>query len=330
MMGPTEQTDRSKERGVAELDFLREADRDEAAAYFSEVDPELLVAEIAALGDEELLEILKRDQVRPAAVEGVLSRLEEFAISERLADVHGVVRFDLQRREVLLERHALRFAGGHVVPLPHVDDDVAPDVVLRTSLLRFVRLVSGERNAGLEYLSGKLDIEGDAGLALAVGGLFRVPGTGAVAVDPTTLDPVDVATALKGVPGDHLRRVMSGGFRPVVLGEVFRRLPDFVDPGRAAKADLSIGFRLTGHPSGEVERYVVEIRGGLATVTGGAESAEGERRDATVTVAGHDFLRLATGHLSAVTGVLKGQLKVKGDKAKALQLVSLLDIPKAR
>jgi hypothetical protein len=28
-----------------------------------------------------------------------------------------------------------------------------------------------------------------------------------------------------------------------------------------------------------------------------------------------------------VTGVLKGQLKVKGDKAKALKLASVMDIP---
>ena len=61
--------------------------------------------------------------------------------------------------------------------------------MLRTSLLRFVRIVSGESNAGLEYLSGKLDIDGDALLALAVGGIFRVPGTDEVAVDPTDARP---------------------------------------------------------------------------------------------------------------------------------------------
>jgi putative sterol carrier protein len=42
------------------------------------------------------------------------------------------------------------------------------------------------------------------------------------------------------------------------------------------------------------------------------------------------FLRLATGNLSAVTGVLRGQLKVRGGKAKALQLSSVIDFPKAR
>ena len=52
-------------------------------------------------------------------------------------------------------------------------------------------------------------------------------------------------------------------------------------------------------------------------------------RDATVTMEAHDFLRLATGHLNPVTGVLRGKLKVRGDRTKALQLSSLIEIPSA-
>ena len=49
-----------------------------------------------------------------------------------------------------------------------------------------------------------------------------------------------------------------------------------------------------------------------------------------MTCEGHDFLRLATGHLNPVAGVLKGTLKVRGDKAKALQLSAAIDIPRGR
>ena len=41
------------------------------------------------------------------------------------------------------------------------------------------------------------------------------------------------------------------------------------------------------------------------------------------------FLRLATGHLNPVVGVLKGALKVKGDRGKALALAGAIDIPEA-
>jgi putative sterol carrier protein len=317
---------------VGELDFLREATGEEAVAFFDDVDPEELVHLIAAHDDDQLLELLGRNEVRTAAVGGVLARLDEFAIAERLAAVRGLVRFDLQRGGTLLEQHALQFGGG-TTRLLRDPVAAAPDVVLTTSLLRFVRLVSGERNAGLEYLAGKLDITGDAMLALAVGGIFRVPGSGAVAVDPALLDPVEVATVLRDVSTEHLRKVMSGGFRGVVLDEIFRRLPEFLHPERAARARLNVALRLTGNPTGEVERYVVDVRDGEATVTpgdgGGGQGESGAARDATVTMEAHDFVRLATGHLNPVTGVLRGKLRVRGDRTKALELSSLIEIPSA-
>lgn len=310
-----------------DLDPLRTAGPGEAERFFAEVDPERLVQAVAAASDSDLLQLVDRDQVRSAAVAGILRRLHEYSLPERVSRLRGVVRFDLHERGKVLERHALAFDDGVMQPRLDVDAGAPADVVLSTSVLVFVRLVSGERNAGLEYLAGRLDIEGDAELALRLGGIFRVPGSDSVAVDPTALDPVDVATALKGVKGHHLAKVMGSGFRTVVLGEIFRRLPDYLNDEKAAKAQLRVGFRLTGAPSGEVERYVVEVDRGSATVTAGDDGGE---RDATVTCEGHDFLRLATGHLSPIAGVLRGQLKVKGDRAKALQLSSVIDIPQSR
>lgn len=311
-----------------ELGRLRSATPDEAASFFARVPPEALVAAVRQTSDDELLELIARDEIRPVAVEGILARLHEFAIPERLEELEGVVRFDLERRGRLLERHALAFDRGSMRLVRDVTESAPTDVVLRTSLLRFVRLVSGESNAGLEYLSGKLDIDGDALLALAVGGIFRVPGTDQVAMDPTELDPVDVATAVHVARPDHVKKVMASGFRPIVLSEIFRRLPDFVNERKAAKVELTLGFRLLGNPTGEVERYVVRIDRGTASVTEGSD--EGRDRDATITCEGHDYLRLATGHLNPVSGVLKGQLKVKGDKTKALLFGSVIDFPKAR
>lgn len=311
-----------------DLDQLRTADPGEAARFFDDVDPELLVQAVAAASDADLLELIGRDEIRSAAVAGILGRLHEFSLPERMARLQGVVRFDLHHRDRVLERHALSFDDGTMTPQFDIDDQTPADVVLTTSVLTFVRLVSGDRNAGLEYLAGRLDIDGDADLALELGGIFRVPGTDSVAVDPTALDPVDVATALKDVKGDHLAKVMRSGFRTVVLSEIFRRLPDFVDQKKAAKVQLCVGFRLTGAPSGDIERYVVEVDRGIATVTAGDQGSD--HRNATVTCEGHDFLRLATGHLSPIAGVLKGQLKVKGDRAKALQLSSVIDIPQPR
>ena len=309
------------------LDHLRGAEARDAGAFFAETDPVVVVEAVRATSDEQLLELIGRDDVRPLAVAAIVSRMHEYAVPERLAAIEGIVRFDLERRGGPgAARPGLR--PRRTETPPEIGEEEAVDVVLRTSVLRFIRLVSGEKNAGLEFLAGKVDIDGDARLALGIGGLFRVPGTDDVAVDPKRLDPVDVATALKGTKSEHLRKVMASGFRPIVLDEIFRRLPSFVNDRKARNADLTIGFRLEGRPDGEVDRYVVRVVGRRGHRH--RRGRGGVERDATVTCEAHEFLRLATGHLSAVTGVLRGQLKVKGDKAKALQLSSVIDFPKAR
>jgi putative sterol carrier protein len=248
----------------------------------------------------------------------VLADLPRRALPDRLAALSGTVRYETPH-----DAQALRFDGGRVSEPPA---GAGADVVVRARADVLAGVVAGELNAGVELLRGSVEIEGDTELALAMGGMFEVAGCPGVAVDPRALDPVEVATVLGEVSGRHLETVMRSGFRPVVLGEIFRRLPDFVNPTRAARVDLAVGFRLTGHPSGELERYVVSVRHGAATVS---EGDDGAPRDATVTCEGHDFLRLATGHLSPVFGVLRGRLKVRGEQAKALQLTSVLDIPRA-
>lgn len=263
--------------------------------------------------------------MKEAGLHELLASLASYAVPERLAEVRTVLRVEVTERRREPVAATARIADGmvEVLPGPGGPD---PDVLLRARPDVVAGVVRGELNAGLELLRGTLDIEGDTDHALAVGGMVRLAGTRDTPVDPRALDPVAVAGALGEVRGDHLRKVMRSGFRPVVLGEIFRRLPDFVNPRKAAKVHLVVGFRLTGNPSGEVERYVVTVDHGTARVDPARAGETGERH-ATITCEGHDFLKLATGHLNPVFGVLRGHLKVRGDQARALQLSSVLDIP---
>lgn len=279
---------------------------------------------IRAASDDELRGLIAIQHFREEGVVAILDRFEEFSDAERLRAINGVVRFELTRSKKEIERHTARFTAGEV----ELEDGGEPDVVIRADIVDFVRLVTGQSNAALLYLSGLLTIDGDALLALAVGSVFTVPGSGAAAVDPTALDPVDVATAVASTSTKHMKEVMSGAFRPIVLEEVFRRFPDFIDTGKAKDLRLSVGFRVSGREDGGVDRYVVHLQGGTCTVE--SDPPEGQRRDATITVEGHDFLRLATGQLHPVRGVLTGALKVKGDRAKALALNAVMVPPQPR
>ena len=270
-----------------------------------------------------LRRLLDLDHFRREAVLAILDRFAEFCDDARLAAVHGVVRFDLVRKK-RSDCHTVRFEGGKVLPHP----DATQDVTIRAEIGDFVRLTTGQANAALLYLSGRLGIEGDELLALAVGGVFTVPGSDHVAVEPTTLDPVDVATAVAGTSSKHMRAVMAGGFRPIVMNEVVRRFPGFIDPTKADELEACIGFRVGGRQDGEVDRFTVDIVDGVCTVE--TSSPEGQRRDATITLEGVDFLKLVTGQLNPVRGVLTGALKVKGDRAKVLAFNAAMVPPQPR
>lgn len=303
----------------------RVAGRDEQAveAVVAALPAEEVVSLLAATPDDEVRRLAADAAVRAGTVRAVLARLGEFADPARLAGITGVVDFAIRVDRATAETYRLRFADGHVTPIEV--SAAAADVVVRLSALRFLRLVTGQANAALLLLNGRLSVDGDAMLALAVGGVFRVPGTDGPAVDPAALDPVDVARAIDKVRTDHLRDVMAGGFRPVVLGEIFRRMPDYVDPAKAKDLCCTIAFRVGGRADGGHDRYLVRLSGGACEVV--EDAADTAPRDATLSLSGVDFLRLATGHLNPVLGVLKGSLKVKGDRTKALAFSSSLDLP---
>jgi putative sterol carrier protein len=292
--------------------------------FFRSSDVLAITEVIRSAGDDELRALIAMDHFRAEGVVAILDRFAEFADAARLAEISGVVRFELARTRKDKERHTARFDSGVVT----LDAEAEPDVTISADIVDFVRLVTGQSNAALLYLGAALSIEGDEMLALAVGSVFRVPGSDRSAVDPSALDPVDVATAVATTSGKHVRSVMAGGFRPIVLEEVFRRFPDFIDAAKARELKLSVGFRIGGRKDGEVDRYAVHVADGVCTIE--TSPPEGQERDATITLEGADFLRLATGQLHPVRGVLTGALKVKGDRTKALALNAVMIPPQPR
>lgn len=309
------------------LDHLPAASAAEADRFFRETDALEITRAIRDTDDAALLRLLASDTVRHAGIEGILARFAEFADTERLQGITGTVRFDLAEPGGVHECYVVQFADG-AVGVQDVRDGQsvsAPDVTITAGIVPFVRMVTGQANAALLYLSDQLALSGDAMLALAVGSVFRVPGEGTAVVDPTALDPVEVSRAIKDVSTRHLEAVMSGPFREIVVSEVFRRLPDFLIARKAAKADLAIAFKVGGRADGEPDRFVVTVQRGTCTVI--RDPREEVGRDATLVLDGPTFLRLVLGHVNPVRALLGGRLVVKGDRARALAFSSLMEIP---
>ncbi|WP_182376068.1 alkyl sulfatase C-terminal domain-containing protein [Nocardioides sp. WS12] len=315
--------------GVVGMGAYAHASAQDVTRLLAEVDPAAFIVAIRSASDADLLAVTHDAQRGFAVVEGVMQRIGEFAVPGQLVDLDCHVRWETT--DLPDVHHVLRLHDGTTTV---VAEGHATDLVVHGTALQLLRLVAGQLDVAVAYLGDSISLEGSSAAALALAALFAVDGATPLTgqpVNPRDIDPVQVARALSGVSADHLRSVMASGFRPVILEEIFDRMPAYVNGRKAAGVQITVGFRLTGRPDGEVDRYVLRLRDGQATVLAGeaADAVGRDDRDATVTCEAQDFLRLATGHLSAVTGVLRGQLKVRGDKVAALRLNSAFDIPTA-
>ncbi|NEN78293.1 SCP2 sterol-binding domain-containing protein [Nocardioides zeae] len=292
-----------------------------------------VLAEVAATHDAALAAWVSGPE-GPALLGRLTDLLVEGARGRSaVADV--LVTFALHRQGQVVDRVRLLLDADGVAPYDGTRSlraDVR-SVVVRCTPLTFARLLTGQRSAALELLADRLAVEGDAATVLDAGRVLRCPATAVALVDPGALEPRAVAQALRGVSTAHLRSVIRGPFRDVVLGEVARRLPEHVRPGSAARLRGTAVLRVTGPSGGDApdvtDRFVVAMADGRVRVTRltGPDAPPATRRDVTLTCTGED-LRLATGHLHPVTAVLRGRLAVRGDRATALLLSTALDIPR--
>lgn len=231
----------------------------------------------------------------------------------------GVVRVDVDLPDGGHDRWAVRFGPTGIALV-----DADPQVALRLPLVQLVRLATGQADGALLYLSDVLDVVGDEDLLLGIAGLVSTGG-GRTLIDAAALDPSAVSAAIADTRTEHLAAVMAGGFRELVLSEVFRRVPEFVIAEKAERVTVGVAFEIGGRRDGEVDRYVVRIINGTCTVT--ADADVDEPVDATLVLEGHEFLRLVLGHLNPVRGVVSGQLQVRGQILKALGFNSVMRLP---
>ncbi|NGZ99910.1 hypothetical protein G5V59_05600 [Nocardioides sp. W3-2-3] len=287
--------------GAQMLAALGEARAGDLATLLASADAAALVSAIRAASDEEIQACTATAEREQALVVGLLTRVGELAIP-------GQAGPDARPR-ALGACPAVRGAPWTCTTAPSAGRRTWSSPGPRGELLR---LVAGRLDVAVAYLGDQIRFHGASDLALALASLFAVDGTAPVMgtpVDVRDIDPVDVSRVLTGVPADHLRSVLASDFRPVVLDEIFARMPSFLNGRKAAGVQVTVGFCLTGRPDGEVDRYVLRLSDGQATVLAGeaAGAVPPEDCQASVTCEAADFLRLVTGHLSAVSGLLRGQ-----------------------
>ncbi|TCC27522.1 MULTISPECIES: SCP2 sterol-binding domain-containing protein [Kribbella] len=139
----------------------------------------------------------------------------------------------------------------------------------------------------------------------------------------TALDAGELARLVDRTSERELRHRLIGGVREIALREIFRRMPEYLRPARAAGFDAVISWQITGAGGGgrreTVDEYWLRVHDGRCTL----ESPGATPPDITIRTDPTTLLRIVTGNEDPVLAVLKQRLSVRGDLAQAARLPKL-------
>jgi len=149
--------------------------------------------------------------------------------------------------------------------------------------------------------------------------------TATAGVDPSTIDARMMAKAVSETSDKHLREGMRGDMRRVVLDEIFKRFPDYVDRDKIRDVSALIRWKVTGREDGDADRYSVVFDHGTCT----ASNDPGERPRVTFEIDGVDLLKLVTGNANPMILFGTGRIRVRGDLLFAARVAGFFTIPTA-
>lgn len=102
------------------------------------------------------------------------------------------------------------------------------------------------------------------------------------------------------------------------VAEIFNSMPARFQADKAAGANMSILFDLSGDEGGQ---YYVNITDGQLAVTPGAPAAT---PSATVKMTAEDFTAMSSGSLNPMMAFMTGKIKVDGDLNSVMKFQSLV------
>jgi hypothetical protein len=142
----------------------------------------------------------------------------------------------------------------------------------------------------------------------------------------TTLDATELARLVDRTSERELRRRLIGGVRQIALREIFRRMPEYLRPARAAGFDALVTWQITGAcgdgRADDVDEFWIQIRESRCTVL----TIRPTTADISIRTDPTTLLRIVTGNEDPVNAVLKQRLSVRGDLALAARLTKIFAV----
>lgn len=141
--------------------------------------------------------------------------------------------------------------------------------------------------------------------------------------EPAAVAPEQFAALVRGASDEQLEQGLREN-REVLLGEIFRRMPEQFAPERAAGVDAVIEWEITS-PRGEADTWQLTIREGRCTCARGGDV----KPDVAYRIGAVDFLKLITGVEKGPKLFVFGRLRIRGDLMLAARMESWFRMPRA-
>jgi len=152
----------------------------------------------------------------------------------------------------------------------------------------------------------------------------------------TSLDASELARLVDRTSERELRHRLIGGVREIALREIFRRMPEYLRPARAAGFDAVVAWQITGAGPGgggtagggrtggptDVDEFWIRVSDGRCILL----DDQPENADISIRTDPATLLRVVTGNEDPVLAVLKQRLSVRGDLALAARLTKIFAV----
>jgi putative sterol carrier protein len=132
------------------------------------------IARVVASAPDAALRAGMRGGIRELILEEIFRRFPEYAQPHRVANLDAVIGFKITgRADGGADRYRVIIRGGEIRTGKDLDAD--PRVTIVCDGAEFLKLVTGNNNPVMAFITGKLRIKGDVAFAAQIPTLFRIP-----------------------------------------------------------------------------------------------------------------------------------------------------------
>jgi putative sterol carrier protein len=140
---------------------------------FANLDPQQFAQLVKSTPDSQLADLMKSDSRKPI-LDAIFSRFPALFRADRAGATNAVIHWNItDRPDGGADTYELVIANGTCVLSPTAEKD--PKLTVTVGPVDFLKVVSGNGNPMMMFMTGKLKAKGDLGLAANIANLFDMP-----------------------------------------------------------------------------------------------------------------------------------------------------------